>query len=159
MPPHSTAIRIQDAVGRSTSPKIDAEAVLNAVAAPTIVVDRAGRVAYVNTAAEQFFHASATTLVNQPLAETIPSDSQATSLIDQARRSNASLSEYSVTLELPRIGVRHVTIGVSPVAELPGSVVVTFPVRSIADQIVRQLTHRGASRSVGAIDAQFAHEV
>ncbi|MGH6930812.1 MAG: two-component system sensor histidine kinase NtrB, partial [Dongiaceae bacterium] len=41
----------------------------------------------------------------------------------------------------------------------PGSVVVTFQERSIAEQIDRQLTHRGAARSVGAIAAMLAHEV
>jgi two-component system nitrogen regulation sensor histidine kinase GlnL len=93
------------------------------------------------------------------MGEIIPSDSPLVSLIEQSRHANASLSEYDVTLELPRLGTRQVTIGVSPLAELSGAVVISFQERSIAELIDRQMTHRGAARSVSAVAAMLAHEV
>jgi two-component system nitrogen regulation sensor histidine kinase GlnL len=43
--------------------------------------------------------------------------------------------------------------------EQPGHVVVVLQERSIADKIDRQLTHRGAARSVIALAAMLAHEI
>lgn len=159
MSPQTAILRRPPELDSAISRPIDAGAMLGALVAPVIVVDQVDMIIYINPAAEQFFHASAATLVGQPLDEVIPPDSPLISLIEQARRTNASLSEYNTTLDLPRIGTRRVTIGVAPVAELPGSVVVSFQERSIAEQIDRQLTHRGAAQSVSAIAAMLAHEV
>ena len=134
-------------------------AILNSIADPVLVIEPDGAIRYVNTAAEQFFEASASHLGDQHLTGLVPGDSPLFALIDQVRQSGASVSEYGVTLETPKIGPHFVTIQVAALAENAGAVVVSFHERSIARQIDRQLTHRNAARSVTAMAAMLAHEV
>jgi two-component system nitrogen regulation sensor histidine kinase GlnL len=143
---------------RST-PKLEGGAILNALAIPVFVAERRGLFRFVNAAAEQFFGASAATLVGRALAELVPADSPLIGLVDQVHRTGASVAEYDVTLDSPRFGTRLVTIHVAPMVERPGCVAVSLEERSIADKLDRQLTHRGAARSVTAMAAMLAHEV
>lgn len=135
------------------------ETVLNALADPVMVVNRAGAIEYVNLAAEQFFDASQTWLCERTLADLIPGDSPLFAMIDQVHAGGASLSEYGVTLETPRIGSRLVTIQVAPIPDVPGTVVVSFHDRSIASKMTRQMDSRNAARSVTGMAAVLAHEV
>ena len=65
------------------------------------------------------------------------------------RERRAPVNEYRVDISSPRLGVEKIVdLYVAPVPELPGSVVVMFQERSMADKIDRQMTHRGAARSV-----------
>ncbi|WP_275586846.1 histidine kinase dimerization/phospho-acceptor domain-containing protein, partial [Serratia marcescens] len=60
----------------------------------------------------------------------------------------------------PRNGAeRVVDIYVAPMPERAGAVVVMLQERTIADKMDRQLTHRGAARSVTALAAMLAHEI
>ncbi len=141
------------------APEPDPSVVLNALPHPVVVVDAGDRVVAVNLAAEGFFDLSAALLRGQPFAEQLAGDHPILALIAQARGKGMSLSEYGVTIENPRIGVRLVALEVAPLAECPGQVVVSIIERSIAHKIDRQLTHRGAARSVSAMAAMLAHEV
>jgi two-component system nitrogen regulation sensor histidine kinase GlnL len=80
-------------------------------------------------------------------------------LVEQVRERRAPVNEYRVDVSSPRIGPdKLVDLYVAPVVELPGSVVVMFQERSMADKIDRQMTHRGAARSVSGL-AMLAHEI
>jgi len=138
---------------------VDAGAVLNALADPVFVVDGEGCFGALNTAAEQFFAASAPALVGRPLASIVPADSPLHALIGQARDQACTVSQYGVTIESPRFGSRHVSIDVSPIPEMAGGVAVSLQERSIARKIDNQLTHRNAARSVTGMAAMLAHEV
>jgi len=48
---------------------------------------------------------------------------------------------------------------VAPLPEVPGHVVIMLQERTIADKMDRQLTHRGAARSVTALASMLAHEI
>jgi two-component system, NtrC family, nitrogen regulation sensor histidine kinase GlnL len=137
----------------------EANAVLAALPDPVLVVDGADRMRYANAAAEQFFETSAATLTAAALGEFLPLDSPLFALIHSVRNTGASVSEYGVTLETPKLGTRVVTIQAAPLADDQARVVVTLQERSIADKIDRQLTHRNAARSVTAMAAMLAHEV
>ncbi len=93
------------------------------------------------------------------LGDYLPLDSPLFALLESVRNSGHSVSEYGVTLETPKLGTRVVTIQAAPLAEDRDRVVVSLQVRSIADKIDRQLTHRNAARSVTAMAAMLAHEV
>ena len=81
-------------------------------------------------------------------------------LIEQVRSSGSPVNEYKVDLGTPRIGGdRQVDLHVAPLPERPGHVVVMLQERTIADKMDRQLTHRGAARSVIALAAMLAHEI
>ncbi len=135
------------------------ETVLNALADPVVVLDREGRIAYVNMAAEQFFEASQSWLCERVLEDLIPGDSPLFAMIGQVREEGASLSEYGVTLETPRTGTRLVTIQVAPISDEPGAVVVSFHDRSIASKMTRQMDSRNAARSVTGMASVLAHEI
>jgi two-component system nitrogen regulation sensor histidine kinase GlnL len=138
---------------------IEARAVLAALPDPVMVVDAGSRLRYANAATEEFFDIGAAMLADLPLTELLPPDSPVFSLIESVRRTGASVSDYGVGIETPRLGARVVTVQAAPLGEEPGYVVVVLQGRSMAAKIDRQLTHRSAARSVTAMAAMLAHEV
>ncbi|QLF70409.1 nitrogen regulation protein NR(II) [Peteryoungia desertarenae] len=137
-----------------------AMAVLNAIQNPVVMVDQNGHIAFANWEAEAFFGASASHLARYRISTFIPFGSPLLSLIDQVRERRAPVNEYRVDLSSPRLGQEKlVDLYVAPVLSQPGSVVVVFQERSMADKIDRQLTHRAAARSVTGLASMLAHEI
>lgn len=134
--------------------------VLNTIRRPVIMVGPEGAITFANADAEDFFRSSATMLGRNTLAKLIPFGSPLLTLVDQVRERQIPVNEYRVDVSSPRLGVEKVVdVYVAPVPELPGSVVVMFQERSMADKIDRQMTHRGAARSVTGLAAMLAHEI
>jgi two-component system nitrogen regulation sensor histidine kinase GlnL len=144
---------------RRPKPKIDASTILEALAAPVIVLGPDNIIETVNPAAEQMFQIGASVLTGMPLAEMMQSDSPLFAVVDAARASDATVGEYGISLEGPRFGPRTVSIQVTPVVERPGYVVISCYELSLASKIDRQLIHRNAARSVTAMASMLAHEV
>ena len=137
-----------------------ADVVLNALPHPVIVVSSDGKVADANAAAEAFFEVSVSHLRRHLLRDLVPFGSPLLTLIEQVRARGAPVNEYKVDLGTPRNpGDRLVDLYVAPLPEQPDSVVVMLQERTIADKMDRQLTHRGAARSVIALAAMLAHEI
>ena len=137
-----------------------ADAVLNALPHPVIVVAADGKVVDANAAAEAFFEVSLPLLRRHQLGELVPFGSPLLLLVEQVRRRGAAVNEYKVDLGTPRNpGDRLVDLHVAPLPEQPEYVVVMLQERTIADKMDRQLTHRGAARSVIALAAMLAHEI
>ncbi len=111
-------------------------------------------------AAEDFFDMSVALLRRHPLRDLVPFGSPLLSLIEQVRQRGGAVNEYKVDLGTPRTpSERLVDLHVAPVPERPGYVVVMLQQRTMADKMNRQLTHRGAARSVIALAAMLAHEI
>src|SRR6201994_382305 len=143
-----------------TLPSGTADAVLDALPHPVIMVSADGRVANANAAAESFFEASLPLLRRHRLGDLVPFGSPLLALIDQVRARGAAVNEYKVDLGTPRNpGERLVDLHVAPLPERPDHVVVMLQERTIADKMDRQLTHRSAARSVIALAAMLAHEI
>jgi two-component system, NtrC family, nitrogen regulation sensor histidine kinase GlnL len=141
-------------------PSGTADAMLDALPHPVIMVASDGRVANANAAAESFFEASLPLLRRHTLRELVPFGSPLLALVEQVRRRGAVVNEYKVDLGTPRNpGERLVDLYVAPLPERPDHVVVMLQERTIADKMDRQLTHRGAARSVIALAAMLAHEI
>ncbi|MFD1476450.1 two-component system sensor histidine kinase NtrB [Ancylobacter polymorphus] len=137
-----------------------AEAVVNALPHPVITVAEDNRLVDANVAAEAFFEASLAVLVRHRLQEFVPFGSPILSLVEQVRTRGAAVNEYRVDLGTPRNGgERIVDIHVAPLSEVTGHVVIMLQERTIADKMDRQLTHRGAARSVTALASMLAHEI
>jgi len=137
-----------------------ADAMLHALPHPVIMVAADGRIADANVAAEQFFEASIPMLRRYLLRDLVPFGSPLLALVEQVRQRGAAVNEYKVDLATPRNpGERLVDLHVAPLAEYPAHVVVMLQERTIADKMDRQLTHRGAARSVIALAAMLAHEI
>jgi len=137
----------------------DFETVLNALASTIMVIASDDTISNLNNAGEQFFQGSASHLTGQNVSSLIPADSPILALLEQVRNSGTAVSEYGLPLETPRIGVHLVNVHASPLPDHPDFVVLAIQERSIAATIDRQLTHRGAARSVSALAAMLAHEV
>lgn len=138
---------------------LDLGALVNALPSPVLAVDGEDLVLFVNPAAEQFFETGATLMQGMKLSELVPGDSPLLTLIHQARETGSSLAESNITVASPRTGPQLVGAEVSPLAEWPRCVAVVLHLRSIANRLDRQLSHRGAARSVTAMAAMLAHEV
>src|SRR5579872_1533701 len=137
-----------------------AEVVLNALPHPVIVVGPEGKVVDANAAAEAFFEVSLPLIRRQALRDLVPFGSPLLALVEQVRNRGAAVNEYKVDLGTPRNpGERLVDLHVAPLPEQLDSVVVMLQERTIADKMDRQLTHRGAARSVIALAAMLAHEI
>ncbi len=137
-----------------------ADAVLNALPLPVIIIGADGKIADANVAAENFFEASVLLLRRQMLRDLVPFGSPLLALIEQVRHRGAAVNEYKVDLSTPRNpGDRLVDLHVAPLPERTDHVVVMLQERTIADKMDRQLTHRGAARSVSALAAMLAHEI
>jgi two-component system, NtrC family, nitrogen regulation sensor histidine kinase GlnL len=140
----------------ATSP----DAVVNALPHPIMVVAEDGRVVEVNAAAESFFATSASVLRRHVVRDLVPFGSPLLALIEQVQARGGAVNEYRVDLETPRNpGERVVDLHVAPLSERPGQVVVMLQERTRADKMDRQLTHRGAARSVIALASMLAHEI
>ncbi len=134
--------------------------IIEALPNPILTVAADGMVLEVNAAAEAFFAIGAPVLRRRHLRDFIPFGSPLFALVDQVRGRGASVNEYRVDLGTPRIGVEKVVdLHVAPLPAPPGAVVVMIQERTMADKMDRQLTHRGAARSVTALAAMLAHEI
>lgn len=134
--------------------------VLDSLPHPVLTVNEDNRVAYANLAAESFFRSSASFLTRYDLDHFVPFGSPVLTLVEQVRDADSPIHEYKVDISSPRIGRdKVVDVYASPVAERPGSVVLMFQPRTMADKIDRQLTHRGAARTVTGLAAMLAHEI
>jgi two-component system nitrogen regulation sensor histidine kinase GlnL len=137
-----------------------AEAVLNALPHAVVVIGPDSKIVDANVAAEDFFDISVMMLRRHSLRDLVPFGSPLLALIEQVRQRGGAVNEYKVDLGTPRNpGERAVDLHVALVPERPGHVVVMLQQRTIADKMDRQLTHRGAARSVIALAAMLAHEI
>jgi two-component system nitrogen regulation sensor histidine kinase GlnL len=143
----------QDAFG-------DAMRLLNALPQPVLAIDSAGRVREVNTAAENFFDMGRASLQRSRLADLIPFGSPVLDLVEETMSAEAPINGYQLDVSSPRTGMgRSVDAFIAPLPQTNGGVVLMLQERSIAQKMDRQLTHRGAARSVTALGAMLAHEI
>ncbi|CAM5767852.1 ATP-binding protein [Bosea minatitlanensis] len=127
---------------------------------PVLVIGEEQAILYANIAAEDFLQSSAALLKRQRLDELLPFGSPVLGLVEEVNRRGASVSEYKLDLGLPRLGTeRVVDVFAAPLPRLDGAVVLMLQERTIAEKMDRQLTHRGAARSITALGAMLAHEI
>ncbi|MGH6763816.1 MAG: two-component system sensor histidine kinase NtrB [Phyllobacterium sp.] len=148
------------ALHKMVEPDAMAAIVLNTIRHPVIMVDDEGFITFANTDAESFFRSSVTILSRNTLESLLPFGSPLLALVKQVRENPSPVNEYRVDVSSPKIGPdRIVDIYVTPVSEFPGSVVILFKEQSIAEKLDRQMTHRGAARSVTGLASMLAHEI
>src|SRR5437899_11588579 len=136
---------------RMAIPSGTADAVLDALPHPVIMINADDKIANANAAAESFFEASLPLLRRHRLKDIVPFGSPLLALIEQVRTRGAAVNEYKVDLSTPRNpGERLVDLHVAPLPERSDHVVVMLQERTIADKMDRQLIHRSAARAVSA---------
>jgi two-component system, NtrC family, nitrogen regulation sensor histidine kinase GlnL len=134
--------------------------IMNALPLPVLTIGEGGHIVHANSAAESFFQASLRVMQRQRLQDFVPFGSPIVTLADEVRHRGSSVSEYRIDIGSPRLGAeRIVDVFATPLADEIGHVVLMLQERTIADKMDRQLTHRGAARSLTALGAMLAHEI
>lgn len=134
--------------------------ILNALPHPVMLLNEEGRIVDANAACEGFFDASWHQLENARLADFLPFGSPVLNVVDDARRRKSVIKEYRIDVGTPRIGSdRIVDVNAMPLTSSAELIVIMLQERTIADKMDRQLTHRGAARSVTALASMLAHEI
>lgn len=134
--------------------------VLDAISQPVIMLGPDNHIIYANLDAEQFFRSGSSILARNKLDAFLPFGSPLLALVEQVRSIQMPVNEYRVDVSSPRLGAeRIVDVYVAPVTEIPGAAVVLFKEKTMAEKIDRQMTHRGAARSVTGLASMLAHEI
>ncbi|GEO16863.1 two-component system sensor histidine kinase NtrB [Microvirga aerophila] len=134
--------------------------IMNALPLPVLTIGPEQRVLHANAAAESFFEMSLRVMQRQKLSDFIPFGSPIMALVEDVRQRGSSVSEHRVDIGSPRLGAeRIVDVFATPLGDDRGRVVVMLQERTIAYKMDRQLTHRGAARSITALGAMLAHEI
>ncbi len=134
--------------------------IMNALPLPVMTIGPAQQVTHANTAAEAFFEMSLRMMQRQKLGDFFPFGSPVMALVEDVRQRGSSVSEHRVDIGSPRLGAeRIVDVFATPLGDDSDSVVIMLQERTIADKMDRQLTHRGAARSITALGAMLAHEI
>ena len=151
-------------ISLKTGPKptglIDPAELLNALPDPILAIAPDGRIADANTAAEAFFETGRATLTRQRLSDLLPFGSPLLALVSFVRDHGATVNEYRVDIGSVKFSSdRIVDVHAAPLPNNSAGVFIMLKERTIADKMDRQLTHRGAARSVSALASMLAHEI
>ena len=134
--------------------------IVNALPLPVLTIGADGKILHANTAAEAFLDLSLRVMQRQRLKDIMPFGSPVLALVEEVRRRGANVSEYRVDVGSPRIGAeRIVDVFATSLGDESDAVVIMLQERTIADKMDRQLTHRGAARSITALGTMLAHEI
>ncbi len=137
----------------------EAEDILSALGAATLVVDHSYHIRYANGAAEQLFQTSLAGLIGQHLGNFLPGDGPVQALVDQVLQDDAPISEHGVSLDTPKTGLRIISVHAAPLSERRDAVVVSMQEQTRALKIGQQMENRHSVRSVTDMAALLAHEV
>ena len=157
---------------KDTSLGAEEKHILDALPQPVLAIGANRFVTYANFAAQEFFGVGLSVLRRQHVERVMPFGSPVVGLIERCLDDRVSFNEYGIDLGVPNASDsyvgnassdRMVDLHVSPSdgSSQDGdwqALVVVQP-RSIAQHMDRQLTHRGAARSVSAMSAMLAHEI
>ncbi len=139
----------------------DASKLLNALPHPVLAIAPDGFVIEANAATEAFFGISRSILLQQTLANLLPRELGPAG----ARRAGEGekFRHYRISRRSrhsARLGTEKlVDLFVTPVSDFDEGVVVMIQERAMAEKMDRQLTHRGAARSVSGMAAMLGHEI
>lgn len=143
----------------------DEKLMLDALPQPVLAIGSNRFVSYANFAAQEFFGVGLSVLRRQHVETIMPFGSPVVGLIERCLERQESFNEYGIDLSAPSAGLsagdRMVDLHVTPSQTAAGdtSALIVVQPRSVAHHIDRQLTHRGAARSVSAMSAMLAHEI
>jgi two-component system nitrogen regulation sensor histidine kinase GlnL len=155
-PPSEERLQITSSASRH----IEHDLLLAALPHPILVLAEGDRILYANPAAEVFFSASQAVLKRVRLTDMVAFGCPLLSLVEQVRRTEATVNEYGVEVVMPRVdGPKLVDVFSGVLPDQPGLIVLMMQQRTMAQMIERQLTHRAAARSVSGMAAVLAHEI
>jgi two-component system nitrogen regulation sensor histidine kinase GlnL len=135
-------------------------AIIDSLPNPLVIIDETGRICLANAAAENYFHTSSNMLTRLSLRDLVPFSSPVLEAVAQTRHTAGVVNEYAISVGTPRLGgERIVDLQAALMTEDPRFVIIMLLERSMAHKIDRQLTSRGAARSVSGMASMLAHEI
>jgi two-component system nitrogen regulation sensor histidine kinase GlnL len=145
------------AIGNDTP---SANAILNALPHPVLFLNPDLEIKLMNQEAETFFHSSSAVLKGRPLSSLLPFDSPVIDVAQQAIERKVPVFEYRVVIGFQgRSDERRVDVNAVPLTDDTEGLVLMFLERTMTEKLDRQLTHRGAARTVTGLAAMLAHEI
>lgn len=145
------------AIGSDTP---SANSILNALPHPVLFLNSDLEIRLMNQEAETFFQSSSTVLKGRSLSALLPFGSPVIEVAQQAIDRNVPVFEYRVAVGFHgRSEERRIDINAVPISEDPHGLVLMFLERTMTEKLDRQLTHRGAARTVTGLAAMLAHEI
>ena len=137
-----------------------AQAVLDALPNPLLILDGESNVVMVNSAAEDFFQSGSQVLLKASLDDLMPATSPVAQSVEHVRNDGSVVNEYGVGMGTPRFGgERLVDLQTAPLGDEGRHVLILLLRRSMAHKLGLQLSHQGAARSVSGMAAMLAHEI
>mgnify|MGYP003408564247 CR=1 FL=1 len=128
---------------------IELDLLLYALPYPIFVLAEKNRIVFANAAAESFLSSSIAVLKRQTLDELLAFGCPLLPLLDQVRRSGATVNEYGVEMHSPKFLMpKLVDVHAGPFPERAGHILLMIQQRNMAQMIERQFTHRAAARTV-----------
>jgi len=138
---------------------VNLQAVLQGLPHAVLVADGNNRIVFANLAAEVFFGSSELLLKKRSLSNLTASPNPFLNLAEQVRKTGAAINDYGMQLSMAGPVREDVDVFASLVSEDEDLVLFMLQKRSVAHMFERQLTHRGAARSVSGMAAVLAHEI
>jgi two-component system nitrogen regulation sensor histidine kinase GlnL len=139
---------------------IELDVLLYALPYPILVLGEANRIVFANAAAEAFLSTSIAVLKRLTLDDVLAFGCPLLTLLDQVRRSGATVNEYGVEMHAPKFLLpKLVDVHAGPFPDRPGHILIMIQQRNMAQMIERQFTHRAAARTVSGMAAVLAHEI
>ena len=134
--------------------------ILGAVPHPILVIDHHNKITYANAATELFYQTSLSQLKKTTLEEILPFGCPVLAAIDQVRKKSCSFNEYGINISTPRLRENAIVdVFCGPIGDGQDGILLQFQLRSMAQMIERQLSYRGAARTVNGVAAVLAHEI
>jgi two-component system nitrogen regulation sensor histidine kinase GlnL len=139
---------------------VELDLLLYALPYPIFVLAENNRIVFANAAAEAFLSSSIAVLKRQTLDELLAFGCPLLPLLEQVRRSGATVNEYGVEMHSPKFLMpKLVDVHAGPFPDRAGHILLMVQQRNMAQMIERQFTHRAAARTVSSMAAVLAHEI
>lgn len=139
----------------------DSRNLIDAMPTPVVEIGPNNHIVFANSAAEQFLGAGRERLRARALNEILAPGSALIQLLDHVRAKGGSVTEYGIDLAAAKAakGEKIADIYAAPLIDQPQHLLLVIQPRAMMDKMNRQLNHRDAVRSVGAMASMLAHEI
>lgn len=154
------ALSDKNKTGAPDYTQMDYTQILGAVPHPIIVINDENKITYANAATELFYQHSLGQMVKLKIDDLLPFGCPVLNAIDQVREKACSYNEYGINITTPRLKSNCIVdVFCGPIGDGKSGILIQFQLRSMAQMIERQLSYRGAARTVNGVAAVLAHEI
>ena len=126
---------------------------------PALVIDEAGRIETVNSAAETFLNLSSRSLVGKDLLDRLSIDAPVADALLRVRRHLSPIFIAEADLTTGEKAPVQCGISLSPLQDSPGAILVLISPREMADRLGRGLGVTSAAKSAIGMAEMLAHEI